>query len=335
MLRFRRFSQLVEAAIPYRKLTIPDLRKDENRPKNFIKKVATASPFATVDNGEVIIDVTELQDVTDFMTADDGKFPANKSKMTVNTNRGPLVIPKDFLKTPSFGGKGQGSGTSAEELARADFNDKLAVILAKENLPSIQIEINGRTVDAAHLASTSGKFEGKEPKSDFTLVNVQGDPQAYISHKAGKSAKDYQQYGGLSSKRYKANRDVQSFMKDVAAARPDGLKSGDSFYRKIKDRQLVFEAIYGPEYGGAASISNVDEFHLGNMSLVGSGAGPYKIVSTHKGNNGDFPRGEYEAYFFIRYQARRGDARAAGQVVKNARVGIFPKAKLSRTSKKI
>jgi hypothetical protein len=335
MFGFKRFSQLIESAIPYRKLSIPDLRKDENRPKNFIKKVATASPFATVNNGEVIIDVTELQDVTDFMTKDDGKFPANKSSLTVNTNRGPLVIPKDFLKTPSFGGKGVGSGTSAEELARADFNEKLAAILAKENLPSIQIEINGRVVDAAHLASTTGKFERKEPKSDFTLVNVQGDPQAYISHKAGRTAKDYQQYGGLSSKRYARNKDVESFMKDVAAVRPNGLQSGDSFYRKIKDKQLVFEAIYGPEYGGAPSISNVDEFHLGNMSLVGTGAGPYKITSTHKGTNGDFPKGEFEAYFFIRYQARRGDARAAGQVVKNARVGIFPKAKLSRTSKKI
>lgn len=334
MIRFRRYLE-ERAMIPYRTLTISDLRKDENRPLNFIKKVSQATPFGSVTNGEVIIKTSELKAVTEFMKADDGKFPLKGSSLTVSTSAGDLKIPKDFLKTPSFGGKGQGSGTSKEEMARSDFNEKLAAILKKEGLPSIEIKINGRTIDAAYLASTSGKYEGKEPKSDFTIVNVKGEPQAYLSHKAGRSAKDYQQYGGLSSKKYAKNKDVANFMKAVAKERPDGLKSGDSFFRKVKDKSIVFEAVYGPEYGGAPSISNVDEFHLGNMSLKGSGSGPYTITSTHPGTNGDFPKGEFEAYYFIRYQARRGDARAAGQTVKNARVGIFPKAKIVGTSVKI
>jgi len=120
----------------------------------------------------------------------------------------------------------------------------------------------------------------------------------------------------------------------VKKLRPNGLKSGDSFYRPIKDKSLVGMSMYGPEYGGAESISNVDEFHLGNMNLTPKGKN-YEITSVHKGTNGDMPDGDYEAVLFIRYQSRRGDARAAGQVVKNARAGIFPMAKTSSTSKKI
>jgi len=71
------------------------------------------------------------------------------------------------------------------------------------------------------------------------------------------------------------------------------------------------------------------------MNLRGSGQGPYTIQSNHKGTNGEIPTGQYQAVFFIRFQARRGDARAAGVVVPNARVGIFPIAKISGTSIKI
>ena len=57
-------------------------------------------------------------------------------------------------------------------------------------------------------------------------------------------------------------------------------------------------SMYGPEYGGEASISNVDEFHLGNMNLVKKG-NAYTITSVHKGTNGDMPKGDYEAVLFI------------------------------------
>jgi hypothetical protein len=216
-----------------------------------------------------------------------------------------------------------------------DFNKKLIDILTKNRVGEIKLRINGRLVDVALMVKTEGKYQGKEPKSDMTLVDARGNPKAFISHKAGRTAKDYQQYGGLSYRQYANNKDIANFMEDVLKEAPDGLSSGQSFFRKIKDKQLVFEAIYGPEYGGKASISNVDEFHLGNMSLRGTGRGPYTIESTHKGTNGDFPSGEFEAYYFIRYQARRGDARAGGVVVPNARVGIFPKAKIVGTSKEI
>lgn len=338
MLTFHEY--LREQTMPvFNPLKITDLRKDENRVLAFIRKVKDKDEFATVNRGMAIINADELSAVSDFLTADSNRFPKNNTSLQVNTNKGTMTVPKDFLKTTEFGGRGQGSGVAAETQAMNYFNEKLETILQKEGLAEIKIRINGRIIKCAAMVKTEGSYQGTEPKSDMTLVDVKGTPQAFISHKAGRTAKDYQQYGGLSNKAlpvaYQNNTEVKQFMKDVNKLRPDGLKSGDSIFRPVKDAKLIRMMMYGPEYGGNPSISNVDEFHLGNMILKGTGAGPYTIESIHKGTNGDIPRGEFEAVLFIRYQARRGDARAVGEVVKNARVGVFPIAKISGTSIKI
>ena len=321
-----------------RDLTISDLRKDDARVTMFINKVRDGEKFATKNNGfEVIINKDQLDVVTDFMKADNG-LPARATSLKVKTNKGELTIPKDFLKTGEFGGRGKGSGVAAETLAMNDFNTKLFNILKKERDNYISININGRTVKVAEMQKTEGKYQGKEPKSDMSLVDPSGTPVAFISHKAGRTAKDYQQYGGVSDKalpqKFRGNREIKKFMQDVKKERPNGLQAGDSFYRPITDKSLVGMSMYGPEYGNGPSISNVDEFHLGNMNLVKKG-NAYTITSVHKGTNGDMPKGDFEAVLFIRFQQRRGDARAAGEVVKNARVGIFPMAKTTSTSKKI
>lgn len=315
-------------------LKISDLRKDENRVLNFINKVKEGSPFATVSKGEVIINKGEFAKVKLFMT-EDGKFPKSGSREKVKTNNGILDIPNDFLKTGEFGGKGQGSGTSAETMALNYFNKNLNDILIKLRKPEINLKINGRIVKCALMVKTEGKYQGREPKSDMTIVNAKGQPQAFISHKAGRSAKDYQQYGGLSYTQYGNNKDIKAFMGAVRQENPNGLKSGQSYYRDVKDKMLIREAMYGPEYNSKKpSISNIDEFHLGNMDLQKSGS-HYTIQSVHKGTNGEIPSQSFKGVFFIRYQGNRGDARAGGEVIKNARVGIFPIAKISGTSKSI
>lgn len=333
-----RFKEYLEEAMEPRDLSISDLRKDEGRVSMFINKVRDGEKFATKKAGfEVIIDKDQLDSVTAFMKADNG-FPAVRTKLTVKTNKGDLTVPNDFLKTGEFGGRGKGSGVAAETLAMNDFNVKLNAVLKKERDNYINLLINGRVVKVAEMQKTEGSYKGKEPKSDMSLVDPAGKPVAFISHKAGRTAKDYQQYGGISDKalpqKFKNNKEIKKFMQDVISQRPDGLQSGDSFYRPIRDKALVGMSMYGPEYGSRPSISNVDEFHLGNMDLKKAGDN-YKITSVHKGSNGDMPKGQFTAVLFARFQNKRGDAKAAGEVLKNARVGIFPMAKTSSTSKKI
>ena len=198
-------------------LSIPDLKKDQNRVIAFIDKVKKGEVFATVNNGEVIIPKDQLNLVEFFMTVDNG-YPKSGTSTPVKTNKGELTIPKDFLKTGEFGGRGAGSGTSAETMAMNYFNDNLNNKLTQLKRSFLNLSINGRTVQCAAMVKTEGKYQGREPKSDMTIVDHKGNPVAFISHKAGRSAKDYQQYGGLSYAQYQNNSDIQGFMDDVIDA---------------------------------------------------------------------------------------------------------------------
>ena len=102
--------------------------------------------------------------------------------------------------------------------------------------------------------------------------------------------------------------------------------------RVVKDRNVVNRSIYGINYGQKYGIQNVSEFHLGNMRLDKAGNN-YKINSVHRGDNGDIPTGDFQAVYFIRYGDRV--ARAAGEVVQKARVGVFARGKAVRTTVEI
>ena len=80
-------------------LKISDLRKDENRPLTFIRKVDNGEEFTTVRNGNVIILKDQLQLVKLFMTADGGRFPKSNTSIEVKIKGGrTLKVPNDFLK---------------------------------------------------------------------------------------------------------------------------------------------------------------------------------------------------------------------------------------------
>jgi hypothetical protein len=65
---------------------------------------------------------------------------------------------------------------------------------------SVNLVVRGEMYNSTGMREVemagAGKIEGV-PKADFVL-EIKGDPPIYISHKDGKSAKDFQQYGGIS-----------------------------------------------------------------------------------------------------------------------------------------
>ena len=322
------------------KLDNSDFNKDENRGIVFLEKIKAGSKFATVNKGDVTIPKDLHDEVMVHLQAKDEKYPNPGTSIVIQTSNGKLKIPNDFLKTGEFGGRGEGSGTDAETAAMNDFNNKLNKLLKSLKKSSVAVMINRRRIECAQMVKTVGKYNGKEPKSDMTIIDANNNPVAYISHKAGSSAKDFQQYGGVSNMalptRYHNNLEIKSFMEAVLRERPEGLASGDQFYKEVKDASLVKIMMYGPEYASKRpGISNVDEFHLGNMSLQGAKGATYKIISSHKGTNGDMPRGDYAATFIVRAQFRRSPAVAAGVTVENARIMVAPKALVSRKAQAI
>lgn len=226
-----------------------------------------------------------------------------------------LRYPSDFLKTPEFGGKGAGSGTVAEDRALTEFRSELEKAMKAVGLPYVEIKINGRVVRVVDAGQPKGT-----PKADFFLTNEKGEQVAWISHKDGSSAKDFQQWGGITelSKKYPNHPEIESFVEAVRKDSDGAMDGKKSYARDIKDAKLIRAAVYGVDYGGAPGLQNVDVLLQGQIKLTKSGK-YYVFSSRHTMVNGEMPQGGYMARFFT----RKGDRDNFG--IKNSRFMVAPK----------
>ena len=165
----------------------------------------------------------------------------------------------------------------------------------KEGVSILPMTVGKRKIMVTGVETTPGV-----PKSDFHLVDAEGNEVAWISHKDGNKASDFQQYGGLSHSVFAQNAEVKKFMEDLVKMFPNGLNRGDSVYRKAKDQTVVRQSVWGVNYTKRArGRDNVDEFHQGPMRVVKKG-GSYQIVSNHQDTNGSIPRGQgYDAIYYL------------------------------------
>ena len=318
-----RFKEYLEEAMDWKVLQHGDLTKDPSRGEMFLAKIRGEEEFATT-KGLVKIKKDELDKFTDGMKK--SGFSAS-----VATSKGTLKYPKDFYKTGEFGGRGKGSGVAAENAALKLAQNSLVKVLEKAKDPYIMLRVGNRTVQCAAIISTPNPG-GRDPKSDFAIVDPKGEMVAHISHKAGRKATDFQQYGGVTD--LPGEAEITAFMQTALKIKPNGLESGDTFFRKLKSDKTANKSIYGVDYGKkAVTVNNVDEFHQGTMNFVKRGKN-YIITSLHKGVVGDVPRNNpYEPILVARYNKRAG--RYGNINLPNSRIGIFPMAKVSGKSKEI
>lgn len=312
----------------YKILSHNDLtRRGGYRIDIFVDKIKNGESFITT-KGEVVLDKLNSIDLTSAMRSSGFKttFKGKNKNLSVTVD-----YPKDFYKTAEFGGKGVGAGTAAEDRNLTIFRTQLETLLEKEKISYINLKIGKRVVKVSNIISTPQAGLRRAPKSDFTLVDPYGVHVGWISHKDGSNPTHFQQYGGLSDIEFSSNPEVKKFMTDLVKLYPNGLTSGTSVMRKIKNKDVIFKSVYGLDYGKQPGPQNVDEFHQGIMKLVKSGS-TYSIHSTHKGINGDLITGNgYDAVYYARYTSDRG-ANIAGLFIGKARVGVFPSAKAAKTS---
>ena len=279
----------------------------------FIDKVKDKEYFST-DKGAVMI-TSPTWKVLDASMRVNGYSAMMKGK----TDKGKAVTvkyPHEFHKTPEFGGKGKGSGTAAEDRELSGLRKEIERAMVKNGISVLPMIVGKKKCMVVGVESTFGT-----PKSDFHLVDAKGEAVAWISHKDGSTAKDFQQYGGLADKIFKNNKEVTAWMNALKEKFPDGMKSGDTAWRNVKDRKLALQSVWGIDYGKARGKNNVDEFHQGPMKIKKRGRN-YIIQSKHQDNNGALPKGDYKAIFYARYTGDRG-ANAGGVTVGTARVGVF------------
>lgn len=334
------YKYVMQKKIQYKLLAHNDLTKRGGARVNiFVEKIKQELPFGTIKGpikldkkqkiGNLTVDPKDIYYMMNgkgFKAVFTGKHAETNVKVTV-------TYPKDFFKTPDLGGKGEGSGTAAEDAELTLFRSELEEVLKKNKVPSIKLKIGGRIVQCAGIISTPNPG-GRAPKADFSILDISGKEVAWISHKAGTKASHFQQYGGLSDDSwYHTNKDAVSFVKDLAKFRPEGLTNGESIARVVKDKEGICRAIYGKDFGKTQrGIYNVDEFHLGNMKLNKKGSN-YEITSVHRGFNGDIPDGDFQAIYFARYTSDRG-AKFGSLFVNKARLGVFAIAKAPKSTTK-
>lgn len=221
-------------------------------------------------------------------------------------------------------GSGVG-GTSKEDAQLSSLQNQIQKELENSNLMELPIKIGNKYYSVAGAATTPGT-----PKSDFHLLNLQNQEVVWISHKDGSTAKDFQQWGGMSARsepKIAKHSETKKFVDDVRNMFGDKMPRATTVSRKIKDPQLAGMSVYGNDFGSAFGRQNVTLLLQGPVKLVKK-KDYYEITSNHTSINGDVMKNGYEPVFMAIYKGDRSN-----EGIKGARFVIQPAA--SRKSKEI
>lgn len=221
-------------------------------------------------------------------------------------------------------GSGVG-GTSKEDAQLASLQKQIQNELEQNNLMELSIKIGAKYYSVAGAASTPGT-----PKSDFHLLNLKSEEVVWISHKDGSSAKDFQQWGGMSDRSETTiarHPESKKFIEDVKTRFGGVMPRATTVSRKIVDTKLAGMAVYGNRFGLELGRQNVTILLQGPVKLVKKND-HYELTSNHTSINGDAMTEGYAPVFMAIY---KGDRSNFG--IKGARFAIQPAE--SRKSEKI
>lgn len=281
---------------PYKPLTPGELLKPgrEGRIDTFFDKIKAGEEFLLTTGKLVKLKKDENTKILAMSAYNSGDNKALGAIRFTSTS-GDVYKFSDFAKSAEFGGKGSGSGVVAENAALIDIQKKLAAVLEKEKTPYIKVKIGNETVKVAEIVSTPGT-----PKADFHVLDEKGNEVAWISHKKGKKANDFQQYGGMVE--LNDETEVRKFAEDVRKIlNGKRLPMKTAFARPVSSERVALRTLYGKDYnnGGASSRQNINVLYQGPMSFVKSGVS-YKITSNHTIVHREIPDGDYECYYYCR-----------------------------------
>jgi hypothetical protein len=301
------------------------LKKYESRVRKFVQDILTQTPFETVDGG--VINVTSLVDGnTEFNLQSDEQEMFD----SILSNQGTLLVKgniddKDVTlnsnklkKTARYGGKGARSGTKQEDAALADAIFGLNKL---NDGKAVNISFNGVIYKDIVTATTVSKT----PKADFTFDDSEGNQKIFLSHKAGSTAKHFQQYGGITDTQ--DDPEVKDFIASVKKALqdPTQMEGGKGFKRKVNSPELIRKIVYGLDFQPKKDygLNNVQGLLQGPLKFTKvdeEGDPTYNLSSNHTILNPDLPEGDYEAYFYATMRRNRNQFG-----IKDVRFGIYTK----------
>lgn len=271
-------------------------------------KQKTRSKIIVFIDGNRLKKMVELAELLAEYGARIDKTPSSDSSI------GGLVIGnlRVFIKNT-----GKGNGLDVEEAAIAELSESI-IAAVMENGGPINVKLGSRI---AHGVAGVKKTPGT-PKSDFHLVDESGKPLAHISHKKGKTPKDFQQWGGVTEREIATHIEVKYFQQQLHLLYPGGeVPPGQSAYMKIKRDDLKMASVYGVKYAtGGVNPNKVDVLLQGDPGLKRVSSSQFELTASgHVYYHGEKLTGGYEPVLSITYRSQR-----AGLGLKNGRVMIYP-----------
>lgn len=273
-----------------------------------LKKIAKKEPIKLLSGEEIVIDIKKSKDFVDILKS---QMYTRASNVKFFDTKGSAYTLGKLEKTADFGGKGTGAGVQIELGALAGLNKQL------EELGPVDVKVGNKIYKNI---VTGYKVDGT-PKADLALKNDKGESVIFISHKDCCTAKNFQQYGGVSA--FKDNKEVKAFAdavrQQIKKAKQTEMVRGGGFKRAVKDKQLILQSVYGLEVGGKFGFNNVQILMQGELKLTPIKGNVYELTSTHDIYNPTIPSGGYAPYFMATYRDGRNDLG-----IKNCRIGIYP-----------
>ncbi len=289
-------------------------------------KIEEQTLFTTIDGSEISLkyisssystyfqnsDIDGLKEVGGYHINNHPFFTYYTSSYTFN----------HLVKTPEFGGKGAGSGTIVEDHNLFLLKKEILRIKQEYNIDEIKVILNGK----CYLISDAETQAGM-PKADFYLINREGQPQIFISHKKagikGASASDFIRWSGYTM--YKDHPEVQTFnnalIQIIQDNKWDGLPRSHRFIAPIKDELLIQKLIYGLNFGKEHSKDNVHIITQGKIGFQKTNHNEYELYSEHTIVTPNVPKDDYHPYLTSSY---RGDRIMFG--IKNNEAIVMTKA---------
>ena len=319
----REFRELTRLLAEGADLSLPELEKRPGRWGIFHDKMEFGRPFTLKTSaGEVQVTISRADnpELYDAVARADGpgyKDAFKKGVVAVGVDgvEHRIASPSSLRKDPEFGGKGAGSGTSAESSQIGQINSAIEAARAESGGAPVNIELGGHiALDVVKCVNVPGV-----PKADAALVDSAGREVAFVSLKSANAPKEMNQWSGVT--KFADHEEVKKFACDLRSQHADGVPSGKVYYREIADSSLKQKSVWGAATQRGVNLIDVVIATKGKIELQRAGEN-YRFTVTRNGGiwfPNDPPSGDWDPTL----TARKGDRDDLG--IPKTRVGIFPK----------
>lgn len=283
-------------------------------------KIDKGEEFETV-NGNVKLEFAKDEYAELFKNEDVATIKKFANKINsfpfFKDNSGKKYSLNDLVKNKDFGGAGKGRAEEKENIALAGITRTIKELVANKGPLTVVLKKGGKEYEGIIGATTVGKF----PKADFTLDSKDG-PVMFISHKAGSTAKQFQQYGGFEG--LEKYPEIQEFIEAVRKKTEEtGGELTTSYQRAFTNKEISRKAIYGVDYQqGTSGLNNIDVILQGNLTLTSLDDDTYLLDAVHKvvkDDESNIPTGDYTPYLGVRISKDRNNFG-----IKYARFMVWP-----------